>query len=184
MNCGLLWVTFGSLFAYEGDFAATLGSLRHRFWHVKATLGHFGITFRIWWWLRGNFGVILRSPFDIWGRLWVHFWSLWGYFGSTCGTWEWLWSHFWVTLGSVWGQCCCLWVTLRHLMVTLQSLWSHFGYTKVRFQKTFIFHTDFNDFINLLGEIWVDLGLLWDHFWHMEVTLGPLWGHFGATLGI
>ena len=39
VNGGSLWVTFGSLLAYEGDFGATLGSLRHHFWHVKATLG-------------------------------------------------------------------------------------------------------------------------------------------------
>ena len=45
---------------------------------------------------------------------------------------------------------------------------------EVRFQKTFIFPTDFNDFIKLLDEMLVDLGLLWDHFWHMKVTLGPL----------
>ena len=23
----------------------------------------------------------------------------------------------------------------------------------------------------------------WDQFWRMRVTLGSLWGHFGATLG-
>ena len=39
MNCGSLWVTLGSLLAYEDDFGATLRSLRHHFWHVKATLG-------------------------------------------------------------------------------------------------------------------------------------------------
>ena len=79
-----------------------------------------------------------------------------------------------VALESFWGQFGYLWVTMRHLMVTLQSLWSHFGYTKVRFQKTLIFRADFNDFIKLIGEMLVDLGLLWDHFWHMKVTLGPL----------
>ena len=26
--------------------------------------------------------------------------------------------------------------------------------------------------------IWVDLGLLWDHFWHMRVTLDQFWVHF------
>ena len=75
-------------------------------------------------------------------------------------------------------------MTLGNLMVTLQSLWIHFGYMKVLFQKTLIFPTDFNDFIKLFGGLWVDLGLLWDRFWHMKVNLGPLWGHFGATLGI
>ena len=55
---------------------------------------------------------------------------------------------------------------------------------KVRFQKTLISPTDFNDFIKLWDEFGVDLGLLWDVFWHMRVTLGPFWGHFGVTLGI
>ena len=64
-------------------------------------------------------------------------------------------------------------------MVTSQSLWSHFGYMKVRFQKTLIFRTDCTDFIKLWGGLGVDLGLLWDVFWHMRVTLGPFWGHFG-----
>ena len=54
---------------------------------------------------------------------------------------------------------------------------------RVRFPKTFIFRTDFNDFIKLWGELGVDLGLLWDVFWHMRVTLGPFWGHFGVILG-
>ena len=52
------------------------------------------------------------------------------------------------------------------------------------FQKTIISPTGFNDFIKLWGEFGVDLGLLWDVFWHMSVTVGPFWGHFGVTLGI
>ena len=56
-------------------------------------------------------------------------------------------GDFGVILGSVWGQFGYLWVTLGHLMITLQSLSSHFGYIKVRFQKTLIWPTDFNDFI-------------------------------------
>ena len=55
---------------------------------------------------------------------------------------------------------------------------------KVRFQETHIFRTDFNDFIKLSGGFGVDLGVLWDVFWHMRVTLGPFWDHFGVTLGI
>ena len=54
---------------------------------------------------------------------------------------------------------------------------------KVRFQKTLIFPTDFNDFIKLWGEFGVDLGLLWDVFWHMRATWGTLLLHFGVTLG-
>ena len=37
-NCVSLWVTLGSLSAYEDDFGAILRSLRHHFWHVEATL--------------------------------------------------------------------------------------------------------------------------------------------------
>ena len=48
----------------------------------------------------------------------------------------------------------------------------------MHFQKTHIFPTDFNDFIKLLDEMSVDLRLLWDHVWHMKVTLS----HFGLTL--
>ena len=60
----------------------------------------------------------------------------------------------------------------------------HFGYMKVRFQKTFIFPADFNDLIKLWSGLGVDLGLLWDVFWHMRVTLGPFLCHFGVTWGI
>ena len=83
-------------------------------------------------------------------------------------------DHFGVTLESLWGQFGYLWVTWGHLMVTSQSLWSHFGCIKVRFQKTLIFPTDLDGFIKLVGEVWVGLGLLWDHFWRMKMTLGPL----------
>ena len=62
----------------------------------------------------------------------------------------------------------------------MESLWVYEG----PFSKTFIFPTDFNHFIKLRSEFRVDFVLLWGHFWHMKVTLGPLWGHFGATLGI
>ena len=62
------------------------------------------------------------------------------------------WRYFAVTLGSVW-------LTLGHLMVTSQSLWSHLGYIKVVFKNTHIFHVGFHDFIKLLDEMWVDLGV-------------------------
>ena len=70
--------------------------------------------------------------------------------------------------------------------MTLGSFWDHFAHswvTLVHFQKTIIFKIDFNDFIKLWGEFWVDSGLLGDVFWHLRVTLGPFWGHFGITLG-
>ena len=31
--------TLGSLFVYDGDFVATLGSLGDHFWHLRAALG-------------------------------------------------------------------------------------------------------------------------------------------------
>ena len=110
--------------------------------------------------------------------------ALWCHFGVTLGALAAYGGDFGITLGSVGGQFGYLWVTLGHLMVTLQSLWIHFGYMKVIFQKTPIFAKYFNDFIKLCGGLWIDLGLLWDRFWHMQVSLGPLWGHFGGTLGI
>ncbi len=37
--------------------------------------------------------------------------------------------------------------------ITMASLWSHFGYMKVRFQKTLIFPTDFNGSIKRWDEL-------------------------------
>ena len=59
-------------------------------------------------------------------------------------------------------------------LVLVQSIYTprgqrprrHFGYMKVRFQKTFVFPTNLNDFIKLLGELWITLG------------------HFGVTFGV
>ena len=84
----------------------------------------------------------------------------------------------------LWGYFGYMVLALVHFEITMGSLWIHLGYMKVLFQKTFISPTYFNDFIKMFGGLWVDLGLLWDRFWHMKVNLGPLWGHFGATLGI
>ena len=66
------------------------------------------------------------------------------------------WGHLGVTLGSFWGHFAHSWVTLR-------SLWVYevyFGIILVRFQKTFIFPNDINDFMQLLG--------------HLGETLGPI----------
>ena len=56
----------------------------------------------------------------------------------------------------------------------------------LHFQKTFIFPTEFNDFIIIwghleatLGNFWVTLGLLWVY----DGGFGSLLGHFGVTLG-
>ena len=52
----------------------------------------------------------------------------------------------------------------------LKLNWGHFGITS---GSTWAYEGDFG----------VALGLLWDNFWHMKVTLGALRGHFGVTLG-
>ena len=62
----------------------------------------------------------------------------------------------WVTLGSLWS----LWGTLGPLL----AYEGDFGAT--------------------LGSLRRHFGLLWDHFWHMKVTLEPLWGHFGVIFGV
>ena len=97
--------------------------------------------------------------FGIGGRLW-------GHFGVTLGALAAYRGSFGPTLASVWGQFGYLWLTLRHLMVTLQSLWSHLGHIKARVKKTFIFPTDFKDFIKFTGELCITLG------------------HFGVTFGV
>ena len=50
---------------------------------------------------------------------------------------------------------------------------------KVRFQKTFIFPTDFYDFIKLWGGFGAALGCLLAYECDFGCILGSLWGHFG-----
>ena len=62
-----------------------------------------------------------------------------------------------------------------------------------RFSKTIIFLIDFNDFMQLYGQLGRILWALGGHFWHTRVTLehfgansGAHWKHFGhlkAALG-
>ena len=117
--------------------------------------------------------------------------SLWGYFGVTLALlWEPL-RHVGVTFGALWGQVR---VSLGSVWVSVGDFGSLDGHFAIivdsplvyegPLSKNIHFPTYFNDFIKLFGGLWVDLGLLWDRFWHMKVNLGPLWGHFGATLGI
>ena len=74
-------------------------------------------------------------------------------------------------MGSVWVSVGDFGSLDGHFTIIVESLWVYKG----PFSKnTYFTPTDFNDFIKLLGESLVDLGLLWDHFWHMKVTLGPL----------
>ena len=74
------------------------------------------------------------------GHLGVTLGSLWGRFGAT-------WGPFWVHG----GDFSSLW---DHYVMIVESLWVK----EVRFQKTLIFPTDFNDFIKLRGELWSTLG--------------------------
>ena len=62
-----------------------------------------------------------------------------------------------------------------HFGITLGRLWVYehdFGVTLVRFRKTLIFPTDFNDFMQLWDQLGVILGSLWAHFKYMSVALG------------
>ena len=91
-----------------------------------------------------DFQVTLGSP---WGRFGATLVSRWDHFGVTSGS---LWSHFGVILGSL----GLLWVYE-----------SYFGVILARFHEILIFPICFNDFIKVWGEFWIDLGLLWGHFW-------------------
>ena len=71
------------------------------------------------------------------------------HFGATLGSLLVYEGAFGATLELLWGHFVYIEVALGHFTITLGSLWSHFGCMKVDFQKTFIFHTDFNDFIKL-----------------------------------
>ena len=140
----------GSLFVYDDDFVATLGSLCGHFWHLGRLWGHFGITL---------------------GLLWEHL----RHVGVTLGA---LWGQVWVSLGSVWVSVDDFGSLDGHFAIIVDSPWVYEG----PLSKNIHFPT--NGFIKMFGGLWVDLGLLWDRFRHMKVNLGPLWGHFGATLGI
>ena len=98
--------------------------------------------------LGGHFGVTPAS-------LWI-----------TLGTLE---GHFGVTLG-VFG------IILGDFGVSLKSLGIHKGYfgnILARFQKTFIFQINFNDFIILRCQLGTTIGSVWG-------TSGSLWGTLGS----
>ena len=57
---------------------------------------------------------------------------------------------FRVTLGSFWDQFGSVWVSVGDCGSVdgrFATISSHSGYMKVHFQKTFILHTDFDEFI-------------------------------------
>ena len=77
-------------------------------------------------------------------------------------------------------------VTLVYYGSTMGRLWRRFGYMKVRLQKTFIFPSDFNDFINLWGALRITFGQILAYECDFGITLALLLTFevdFGATLG-
>jgi len=81
-----------------------------------------------------------------------------------------------VSVGDFWSS----WSREDHFEIIVESLWVYEG----PLSKNIHFPDIFQSFYKTTGWILVDSGLLWGHFWHMKLTLGPLWGHFGVTLGI
>ena len=51
------------------------------------------------------------------------------------------------------------------------------------FVKTLISPTYFNDFIKLLGDLWIILGQIFAYERDFGVTLASLWGYFGSLWG-
>ena len=71
------------------------------------------------------------------------------HFGATLGSLLVYEGAFVPTLEPLWGHFVYIVVALGHFTITLGSLWCHFGCLKIDFQKTLIFHKEFNDFIKL-----------------------------------
>ena len=65
---GNFGVTLESLFAYDDDFVATLGSLCGHFWHLGWVWGHFDVTLGLLWEHLRHVGVTLGA---LWGQVWV-----------------------------------------------------------------------------------------------------------------
>ena len=88
-------------------------------------------------------------------------------------------GHFGMTLGSLWGDFGAILERLWVYGGDFSSLWDHYGMIveslwvkEVRFQKTLIFPTDFNDFpfdCNDFMELRCPLGAIW---WSLWGTLG------------
>ena len=87
MACeGEFGVTLESLFAYDGNFVATLGSFCGHYWHLRAALGTLWVTLEVTLGVLaaygGDVGATLGLSWDqfgvslgICGRLWVTCWS-------------------------------------------------------------------------------------------------------------
>ena len=102
-------------------------------------------------------------------------------------------GHLGVTLGSLWSRSGATWGAFWAHGGDFSSLWHHYGtiveslwVKEVRFQKTLIFPTDFNDFIKLRGELWSTSGQHLAYECELWVTLASLLTceiDFGASLG-
>ena len=79
-------VILESLFAYDDDFVATLGSLCGQFSHLRRLWGHFGVTLGALAAYGGDFGATL-------GSFWVQFGYLWVTLRHLMVTLQSLWSH-------------------------------------------------------------------------------------------
>ena len=75
---GDVGVTLVSLFVYDGDFVATLGSLGGHFWHLRAALGARWVTLGLLWEHLRHIGVPSGGHFEvILGSVWGQFEYLW-----------------------------------------------------------------------------------------------------------
>ena len=84
MACeGDFGVTLESLFAYDGDFVATLGSFCGHYWHLRAALGTLWVTLGVTLGALAAYGVAFVG--SLWGDFGISLGSVWvsvGDFGS------------------------------------------------------------------------------------------------------
>ena len=164
---GLVWgrfgVTFGPLFAYEGDF----GSISGRLWGY---FGHIDVEFHVWCmchaYMYGLGGAKKRKCWKTIGFC-MFFWGVNRARDRQPNERPSNPEHFGVTLEPLWGHFGYIRMTLGHFRMTLGSLWNHFGCIRVDFQKTFIFPNRFEWFYKALGLVLGRIG----------VTLGPLFAY-------
>ena len=113
------------------------------------------------------------------GPLWDTLGPLWGLFGVVLGS---FWGHIGVTLcalGSLWGH-------FEHMSVTFESHWSICK--KHSFPPTILMilcncRVNFGTTLALKLRLHLHFHALWGRLGHSGVTLGSLWGRFGAESG-
>ena len=74
-------------------------------------------------------------------------------------------ARFWTSFGVILGS---FWCHFGVILGSLGLLWvyeSYFAVILARLHEIHIFQIYFNDFIKVWGGFWIDLGLLWGHFW-------------------